>query len=63
MVNKSVQAYSLDNKEWLLKQLQEKSMTELARELGLFRGSIQWAARVFNDDQKATFKMERRKRR
>lgn len=58
MVNK--QFYQLDDKQWLFEQLCEKTMTELALELGASRGSVAWACRTFTSEELKQIKFARK---
>lgn len=51
--------YQLDNKAWLLKQLQTMTMAELATQIGCHHGSVLYATRYFTDAEKATIKLAR----
>lgn len=57
--------FKLDDKQWLKKQRQKYSQTAIAerlsKELGfkVYIGSVRWAERVFNAQEKATFVYER----
>ena len=57
-LNKKV--YQLDNRVWLKSQRQIMSRDSLAKELGCFAGSIEWAERCFSAEEKATFVYKRK---
>ena len=50
----------LDDKTWLKKERSFKAMDEIAKELGCSHGSVRWACRVFNEEEKKQFVWKRK---
>ena len=50
----------LDDTKWVYEQLKTKSMSKLSKELGCFRGSIDWIVRTkFCDEWQKELKYDR----